>query len=390
VDGSAVTGSDAVVVVGPTEVVGARAVDGGLVTAAFESIDDAVALVDDRVVPVDAVWREVMAAAVDPGACTAVLVCPSWWRSPRVDVVCDAARHVVADVVVLRRADVLRCDDTTVIVEIAEDFVVVHAPHAAPTVVPRAGDPSFVVDSIDSRIDDAEVVIDVPRGVTGAIRLGGDLARSLRSRGVAVSVADDQRVLRAAEVGRARRRRPVGGRLRPLRLAQPRVAALAGAGLVVALACAAVGYGADDPTPAASVWLVEGRVAVEVPADWPTERIDSGPGSARMQVLSPLQPHVAILLTQSPGQESLAAAAEVLRFALDEQPDGVFVEFTAADRRADKTVITYREIRGEHHVDWTVMLDRGVRIAIGCQHAPDRPAPERICDQAVRSARALT
>jgi type VII secretion-associated protein (TIGR03931 family) len=392
VDGSTVTGSDAVVLVGPTEIVGPRAVDGGLVTAAFESIDDAVALVDDRVVPVDAVWREVMAAAVDPGTCIAVLVCPSWWRSPRVDVVCDAARHVVAEVVLLRRADVLRCDDSTVIVEIAEEFVVVQAPNAAPAVVPRVGDPRIVVDSIDARIDDADVVIDVPRGLDGAMRLGGDLARSLRSRGVAVSVADDHRVLRAAEVGRPRRRRPVGGRLRalPARLAQPRVAALAGAGLVVvALAGAAAGYGADDPAPAASVWLVEGRVAVEVPADWPTERIDSGPGSARMQVLSPLQPHVAILLTQSSGQESLAAAADVLRFALDEQPDGVFVEFTAADRRADKTVITYREIREEHHVDWTVMLDRGVRIAIGCQHAPDRPAPERICDQAIRSARAL-
>ncbi|MDT5325897.1 MAG: hypothetical protein QOF25_3049 [Mycobacterium sp.] len=391
-DGSAVTGSDAVVLVGPTEIVGPRAVNGGLVTAAFESIDDAVALVDDRVVPVDAVWREVMAAAVEPGTCTAVLVCPSWWRLPRVDVVCDAARHVVSEVVLLRRADVLRCDDPTVIVEIAEDFVVVQAPNATPAVVPRVGDPRIVVDSIDSRIDDADVVIDVPRGVDGAMRLGGDLARSLRSRGVAVSVADDQRVLRAADVGRARRRTPVGGRLGalPARLAQSRVAALAGAGLaVVALAGAAAGYGADDPAPAASVWLVEGRVAVEVPADWPTERIDSGPGSARMQVLSPLQPHVAILLTQSPGQESLAAAAEVLRFALDEQPDGVFVEFTAADRRADKTVITYREIRVEHHVDWTVMLDRGVRIAIGCQHAPDRPAPERICDQAIRSARAL-
>jgi type VII secretion-associated protein (TIGR03931 family) len=159
--------------------------------------------------------------------------------------------------------------------------------------------------------------------------------------------------------------------------------------VVAALAGAAAGYGADDATTAASAWLVEGRIAVEVPADWSTERIDSGPGSARVQVLSPLEPHVAIHVTQSPGQESLAVAAEVLRRALDEQPDGIFVEFTAAARRADKSVITYRELRADHHVDWTVMLDRGVRIAIGCQHAPDRPAPERICDQAIRSARTV-
>ncbi|MDT5302168.1 MAG: hypothetical protein QOG79_5410 [Mycobacterium sp.] len=373
-------GPDAAVVVGPTDIVGAREVDGDLVAAAFESMDDAVAFVDDRVVPVDAVWREVMAAAVDPSAHTVALVCPAWWRSPRVDMVCDAARHVVANAVPLRRADVLRGDDSTVIVEIAEDFVVVHAPNATQQVVPRVGDPRTVIDSIDSRIDDADVVIDVPRGTDGAMRLAGELARTVRSRGVAVSVADDERLLRMAMVGRARRRRPV----------DRRVAALAGAGLaVVALACAAVGSGVDDPAPAASVWLVEGRVAVEVPADWPTERIDTGPGSARMQVLSPRDPGVAIHLTQSQGQESLAAAAEVLRVALDGQPDGVFVEFTAADRRADKSVITYREIRVEHHVEWTVMLDRGVRIAIGCQHAPDRPAPERICDQAIRSARVL-
>jgi type VII secretion-associated protein (TIGR03931 family) len=381
------TTPDAVIVVGPNEIVGARAVDRDLVTTAFDSIDDAAALVGDRVVPVDAVWREVMAAAVDPGTGTVVLVCPSWWRPPRIEMVCNAAHEVAANVVHLRRADVLRGDDSKTIIEIAPDFVVVDPPNAAQAVMPRVGELRAAIASIDARIDHADVVIDVPRGVGGAMRLGGELARVLRSRGVAVSMSDDQRVLRAAREQRVGRRRMAG---LPARFTQPRVAAFTGAGLVVAaLAGAAAGYGADDPPSAATAWLVEGRVAVEVPADWPTERIDSGPGSARVQVLSPLEPHVAIQVTQSPGQESLAVAAEVLRQALGEQPDGVFVEFTAAGLRADKNVITYREIRGEHHVDWTVMLDRGVRIAIGCQHAPDRPAPERICDQAIRSARTL-
>jgi type VII secretion-associated protein (TIGR03931 family) len=159
--------------------------------------------------------------------------------------------------------------------------------------------------------------------------------------------------------------------------------------LVVALAGAAAGYGADDPVTTTSMWLVESRVAVEVPAGWPTERIVSGPGSARVQAVSPSEPRTAILLTQSPGQESLAAAAEVLRRALDEQPDGVFVDFVATGRRADRPVIGYREIRRERHVEWSVLLDRGVRIAIGCQHAPDRPLPQAECERAIRSARTV-
>jgi type VII secretion-associated protein (TIGR03931 family) len=383
-----VTRADAVVIVGPADVVGPRPVDADLVTAAFESIDDAVALLDDRDVPPDVVWREVMSAAVAPGTGTVVLVCPSWWRQAWIDMVCAAARHVVPNVIVSRRADVLRGGDSTVIVEIAEDFVVVHVLTDAPAVVPRVGDPRAVIDAIVARIGDSDAVIDVPLGIAGATRLADGLARTLRARGVDVSVADDRRVLRTAGVGPPRRRSP--GRL-PRRLAQPRVAALAGAGLVVvALACAAAGYGADDAhdsAPAATAWLVEGRVAVEVPADWATERIITGPGSARVQVLSPWEPQVAIHVTQSPGQESLAAAAEALRAVLDDRPDGVFVEFTASDRRAGRAAITYREIRAEHHVDWTVMLDSGVRIAIGCQHPPDGPAPQPVCDQAIRSAR---
>jgi type VII secretion-associated protein (TIGR03931 family) len=373
---------DAVVVVGPTEIVGDRTVEAELVTAACESIDDAVALVGDRVVPVDAVWRQVIAAAVAPGARTVALVCPSWWRSAQVELVCDAAREVAARVVHLRRADVLQ-HDPKLIVEIAPDFAVLHSPNGESSVVPRVGNPRAVAASIDARIDEAAVVIDVPGGMDGATRLSGELAHVLRLRSVSVSVADDRRVLRAA------RDRPAGGR-RMARFAKPRAVALTGAGLVVAaMAGAAAGYGADGSEAAASTWLVEGRVAVEVPAEWPTERIESGPGSARVQVLSPLEPHVAIHVTQSPGQESLAAAAEVLQRALDEEPDGVFVEFTPAARRADKDVITYREIRTDHHVEWAVMLDHGVRIAIGCQHAPDRPAPDRICDAAIRSARTL-
>jgi type VII secretion-associated protein (TIGR03931 family) len=373
------TGSDALLIVGPADIVGGRTVRAELVTAAFEFIDDALALVEERVLPIDAAWRELMTDAVHPGAHTVVLVCPSWWRTPRIAVVRDAARHVTANVVVLRRAELLRSDQHPVIVEIAEDFVIVHALDGEPVVVPRVGDHRAVVDAIVAATAPwYDVLIDVPGGVTAARKLGEDVAHHLRLRGGAVSLADDQRVLRAAEIART-----------PSRAFRRRVAAVACTGLVVALGGAAAGYGADEPATPASTWLVEARVTVEVPAGWPTERVASGPGSARVQANSPSEPRAAILLIQSAGQESLAAAAEVLRRALDEQPDGVFVDFTATVRRADRTVIGYREIRRERHVEWSVMLDRGVRIAIGCQHAPDRPIPQPACEQAIRSARTL-
>jgi type VII secretion-associated protein (TIGR03931 family) len=380
---------EAVVVVGPADVIGIREVDAELVQAAFEAIDDAVALVDDRVVPVEQLWCEVMEAAIGPDARAVTLVCPTWWRPSSTDLVRSSVRavgHLDANVVLLRRAEVLRSDQSTVVVEIAPDFVVVHAPGVERAVVPRIDDLRTVVAAVVTRVGDADAVtIDLPCGVAGAKRLSDDLARALRSRGSEVSLADDRTVLRAARVDRPPRRAL-------MRIVQPRAAVLAAAGVVVsALVAAAAGSGSEDtdPATAATTWLVEARVAVEVPAGWHIERITSGPGSARVQVVSPTDPHVAIHVTQSAGQESLDAAAELLRRALGEQPDGVFVDFTAADRRAEKTVITYREIRADHHVDWVVLLERGVRIAIGCQHAPDRPPPERICEQAIRSARTL-
>jgi type VII secretion-associated protein (TIGR03931 family) len=108
-------------------------------------------------------------------------------------------------------------------------------------------------------------------------------------------------------------------------------------------------------------------------------------------VVSPSDPKAAIHLTQSvvPMQQSLATAAEVLRNSLAAQPKGVFVDFTVADRQADRPAITYREVRPGHLVDWTVLLDGGVRIAVGCQSARDRGWPAWICERAIRSARVV-
>ena len=87
--------------------------------------------------------------------------------------------------------------------------------------------------------------------------------------------------------------------------------------------------------------------------------------------------------------ESLESTAEALTSALADQPGGVFVDFAAAGERADRSAVTYREVRADRSVDWTVLLDGGVRIAIGCQGPVDGPGPEAACDRAIRSAHAV-
>lgn len=138
--------------------------------------------------------------------------------------------------------------------------------------------------------------------------------------------------------------------------------------------------------------LVEGRIAVLVPALWPPQRITTGPGSARLQLDSPVDQHVALHLTQSPvpPRYSQQQLADTLAAALRDQPDGVFTELEPADHRAGRAAVTYREVRAAHHIDWTVLLDRDVRIAVGCQYPPERPnLLDWVCERAIRSARTI-
>ncbi len=44
---------------------------------------------------------------------------------------------------------------------------------------------------------------------------------------------------------------------------------------------------------APTTFLVEGAVALTIPADWTTARVLAGPGSARVQVTSPIDPELA-------------------------------------------------------------------------------------------------
>jgi type VII secretion-associated protein (TIGR03931 family) len=138
--------------------------------------------------------------------------------------------------------------------------------------------------------------------------------------------------------------------------------------------------------------LVEGRVGVMVPAQWVVQRVTSGPGSARLQVVSPTDADIAVNVTQSSltPRQSHQQVAEALRSALRHEPDGVFVDFNPSDRRAGQPALTYREVRADHHITWVVLVDESLRIAIGCQSAPGQEeAVREVCDQAIQSAHAV-
>ena len=371
----------AVVLVGPTVVRGPGSVDSDLVEMALTCIDDGLALVEDRAVPVAQLWSDVMDRAIEADGPDVVLVVPSWWSPRRVATVEAAAGVWSGNVVIRRRSEVLTTAGP--MVEIAPELVVVHA-DGERLAVARDGPSAGVADAVVAGLDGmGPVTLDVP---TGAARFGAELTRALRRAGIAVAVCGDHDVVRAAVEQCARVPTPAQPAWRRV---TPRAATLAGAAVVVvALGAAAMRTGGGPSAEDAVTWLVEGRVAVEVPEAWTVERITSGPGSARMQVISPDSSAEVVYVTQArTGDVTLASTADALRVALAGEAEGVFVDFTAADHRADRPAVTYREVRPDRQVRWTVLLDRGMRIAIGCQSAGDRTGA--VCDRAVRSAHAI-
>lgn len=375
-----------VVVVGPKAVSGPGAVEVEVASVALDCIDDDLALVEDRVLPVDELWASTLGSAMNGRCDTALLICPSWWPDRRVDRIVAAARTWTAEPVVRRRVDVLTTTVPTMM-ELAPELVVVHAGgqrHA----IARAGPARGVIDAVVSCVRGLDAVsIDVPSGLS---RFGAELSLALRHAGADVTVVDDRDLVRAAraQLGGSEQDDAVVRR----RMVTPRAVALTAAVLsVTALSVAAVGTGAEPVAVEEVTWLVEGRVAVEVPVTWTVERITSGSGSARLQMSSPSDPTTVIHLTQSglPAGQTLESTAKTLQAALAAEPDGVFVEFDAAGERARRPAVTYREVRDDRRIDWTVLLDRGVRIAIGCQGAGPRPGPEQPCDRAIRSAHAV-
>jgi type VII secretion-associated protein (TIGR03931 family) len=311
-----------------------------------------------------------------------------------VDRVRVAASTVANHVVVLRRAQVLR-DETSdrllTVVEIAAEFVVVSSRGGDVHVVAR-GDADAVVAKIPAS---AAVLVDGPEGAEEACRLAAVIADRLRSNGVTVTIADRDWVCHGVQSLPAREELP-GNEVRRSTNRGRHVAAVF-AGMLLSAAVVGGGFMArHDVHPSAATMpmtlLVEGRVGVMVPAQWMVQRVTAGPGSARVQVISRHDADVAVHITQSSlaPHESQEQVAQSLRGALSHEPDGVFVDFNPSDRRADQRVVTYREIRADHHTAWVVLIDGSLRIAIGCQSAPGHEEAVRaVCDQAIRSAHAV-
>ncbi|ORA14116.1 type VII secretion-associated protein [Mycobacterium arosiense] len=382
--------------------------DAGLadtVRAALDAIDDQVALVEERPVAVDALWETALRSVTRGHRGAMVVVHPSWWPSARVGVVRAAGAAVAGEVRTRTRASLLMrasdaAPDATVVVEIAERLVAIIANEV--TAVPRNADPRSVardVAGIVAGMAPAAVLIDTPSTVTGAPGLATLIADAVRGSGQGSPNTLEINDIRLARLARpARLARAAGASACAVRWRGRTLSALGAAVVVVgaaaptALSVGRPGVVAPKPVETApTTFLVEGRVALAVPATWSTQRVLSGPGSARVQVTSPTDPEVALHITQSPvAGETLSGTADRLKRAIDAEPPGVFVDFNPSGTSAGRPAVTYREVRAGHHVRWTVLLDGPVRISIGCQsRAGDEDTVRDACERAVRSAHAI-
>jgi type VII secretion-associated protein (TIGR03931 family) len=386
---------------------GEEVADDEMVRVAFDSIDDPVALVDLRPVPVDSLWQMVLGSVYCGSPQRATVVHPSWWAPARIDVVSAAAQVLAGEVVMrprswlLTQASPVESQHPTVVVEIADCFVVITG--AAVIAETRRAEPKCVVEAVVRSILEmtsdttAVVVIDAPSTVGGAGALGAMIAEGLHASGSISTVQVDDALFKryAAEIFQRKdspcESRSTEGAGRGYRRHW-------GLALVVVLIIGVLGAlgwarrGAPERSDVPTTFLVEGRVALEVPAQWTTQRIVAGPGSARMQVTSPSDPEMALHVTQSRIPiATLSTTAESLKHAIDAEPTGVFVDFNPAGNSAGRAAVTYREVRPGHDIQWTVLVDKTVRISIGCQsRRGHNDAMRQVCELAVRSARALS
>ncbi|OMC43552.1 type VII secretion-associated protein [Mycobacterium sp. IS-1264] len=378
---------------------------------ALESIDDPVALVDGRPVAVDSVWRTALRSVgcSRPGPHKAmVVVHPSWWSASRVGLVTAVAKGLADDVSARPRSWLLRQSskpepEAAVVVEIAERLVSIAGVDVV--AVPRRTESGLVADQVARVVDEIAcgtttvTLIDAPATVAGATALSTLIAGALRSNGRTVVEIGDSALPSLAASAQPSLSAHDEPALSP---SNPKVGSYAwmlrgiGAAVVVLAAAvpavASVGrHGVTRADTAATTFLVEGRVALRVPANWPTQRVIAGPGSARVQVTSPSDPEAALHVTQSPvPEETLGDTAERLKRAIDAVPAGVFVDFNPSGNSAGRPAVTYREVRASHQVRWTVVLDGTVQISIGCQSRPgSEDAIRDACEEAVRSAHAI-
>jgi type VII secretion-associated protein (TIGR03931 family) len=382
--------------------------------AALGAIDDRVALVGGRPFAVDSLWEAALRSLEcdpDDPANGTVIVHPSWWSPSRVGVVAEAAaKSLLGDVLVRPRSWLLRQashadPEAIVVVEIAERVVAIVG--AEIVGVARNAEPRSVADEVARAVGEMRpgatttvALIDAPSTVTAAAALATLIARAVCDSGQSAIEIDAPQLSKLAASAQStlspHGEPPQSGpSAEGDRSRAPMLRSLAAAAFVLAVTVpivAAVGRNGAAPTAAATTYLVEGRVALMVPANWLVQRVLAGPGSARVQVTSPADPEVALHVTQSPvpPDETLSVTAERLQRAIGSEPDGVFVDFNPSGVSAGRPAVTYREVRVNHQVGWVVLLDGPVRISVGCQSPPGGDdAVREACEQAVRSARAI-
>ncbi|WP_423488034.1 type VII secretion-associated protein [Mycobacteroides sp. PCS013] len=428
--------------------VGIREAGHSDVRSAVAALDDEIALLPGRVVPSRALWAALFESLLtDQNAPVRLdsmqLIHPTAWSPGRCTVLSNAARMMVATLTVRSRAIALaergvRTDlsgRSLVVVEVSPgEVAVIVVAHGS------AGEPEATVRHLEERSWETKSAADVARAVARAVE---EVVRS-ESTGVAailVDSADSEMgeaivdavdrigltpgVSQVAEdsvfrdVGQATRgpafvdeqaeepvvaRRPEWTPASPAR-STPRLPAwwpLAAIGLAAAVVVVVTGVVVTvasarerRPSPTAPVaatsLLVEGHVQLMVPAEWAVRRIPAGgAGSARVEVISPADPEAVVHVTQvrvNP-TETLAATAETLRAAMAKESPGVFTDFRADDRKADRPAVTYTEVRPAHDIVWTVLLDDDLRIGIGCQSMRDSYVDVRqACDMAIRTVR---
>jgi len=382
-----------------------------IVRAALDAVDDRVALVGERPVAVDVLWETALRSAICPHTDGIVVLHPSWWSPSRVAVLTAAAATVAGQTQARPRSWLLmRASraprDATVVVEIAERLVAITASDV--TAVPRNAQPPSVAEAVAGVIAataPAAVVIDTPGTVAGASALAPLIADAVRGIGLKIPEIleiNDIRLVRLARhvppVRKVPTRPAATAPARSVRWRARTLSGLGAAAVVVAVAAPAAmtigrpgGVAPRHVEASPTTFLVEGRVALSVPANWPAQRIVTGPGSARVQVTSPADPEVALHITQSPvAGETLSGTAERLKRAIDAEPAGLFVDFDPTGTSVGRPAVTYREVRASHHVRWTVLLDGPVRISVGCQSRPGNEGAVRdACERAVRSAHAI-
>lgn len=345
--------------------------DEAMQRAALEGVDEPVVLLDERPVGTADLWRTLIGSM--PPAGTLTMVHPSWWPPARVERIAGAAGRPVLAVT---RAEVIGGHlSTSAVVEITEDLIAVSAGRT----LRLFGPDDIAAAAAAARLGgDTVVAVDVPRGVAGAAGIGARICAELRDAGVTATQADLAGIVAA-------------GNRRPARPGRRRWSWAAGAAALAAAVAVAAPALRQHPAPQAPEWasLVEGNIAVRIPAQWAVQRVTSGPGSRRVEVSSPDGAVLHITQAHAPGT-TLADAATVLRRAMADQQEGVFTEFHPEDRVGERPAVTYREVRPGRSVRWAVVLDGDTRISVGCQDPPGPAGPvEEVCASAVASAREL-